>query len=81
MRSDQFIKVKIQKHVRDKVRELEKRMNLTFAKNDLALDKAANEYELRHTILENRVSNLTKLVYIGVGICFAFELLSKILWK
>jgi len=92
MKRGDHIKIKIQKFVRDKIRELDKKYEIINTNNNKSLkearrlmelkqDNATLNYDLNHKILEAKISALSKIVYIGIGVVLVIEIIFKIYFK
>jgi len=92
MKRGDHIKIKIQKFVRDKIRELDKKYEIINTNNEKSLkearrlmelkqDNATLNYDLNHKILEAKISALSKIVYIGIGVVLVIEIIFKIYFK
>jgi len=86
------IKIKIQKLIRDKVREVEKRFIMTAKKDQAIAEESKRIYELNHIHLDDkvthhyndldiRVKNLSRLVYMGVGGALLLEIIFRFFYK
>ena len=92
MKRGDHIKIKIQKFVRDKIRDLDKKYEIINTNNEKSLkearrlmelkqDNATLNYDLNHKILEAKISALSKIVYIGIGVVLVIEIIFKIYFK
>jgi hypothetical protein len=88
-------KVSLRTYIEMKISDLEKASDLAAENLKIRLDslnewRAQNkderekylpreEYELQHSYLSEKIDSLSKLVYIGIGVCLAIEALLKIL--
>ena len=92
MKRGDHIKIKIQKFVRDKIRELDKKYEIINTNNEKSLkearrlmelkqDNATLNYDLNHKILDAKISALSKIVYIGIGVVLVIEIIFKIYFK
>ena len=86
------VKVKIQKFVKNEVHTLRKEFKLTASKDRIALLEARRLYDINHKSLKHQVKrdykdlnrrerDLSRIVYIGVGVVFVLEIIFRYILK
>jgi hypothetical protein len=75
------IKIGLKHYIEKEINHLDKKIGLVFKEHKIAIKRARKIVGRQSRMLEQKLADVQKLVYIGLGIMLAIELLFKFLLK